>query len=300
MAEPKKPFAGATHQQRGTEEYVKAVRWAKDGDHPQVVRYPIERRELKGLLVVSEKEKYGLRFGDWIVEDAEGRIYVVSGQKRVVEELVEDAPTGSGVFRKVKRELPSEFDERYQPLGQDRAASAVPMIAAAVIAVLGLVFGDASQLPLVAGFGVTHLMYYSALLGQWNGLTNGVFDLDTDTIKVSAHTNTYSVNQDVHDFFDDVTNEVTGTNYTAGGATLASVTLTRSTTTVTFDAADVVWSQSGAGFSTARKFVIYRSTGSAATSRLFSVVTADGDVGNVTGDLTLAWNASGIATWSTT
>jgi hypothetical protein len=147
---------------------------------------------------------------------------------------------------------------------------------------------------------VTHLMYYSALLGQWNGLTNGVFDLDTDTIKVSAHTNTYTVNQDTHDFFDDATNEVTGTNYTAGGATLASVTLVRATTTVTFDAADVVWTQSGAGFSTARKFVVYRSTGVGTTSRLFSVVTADADVGNVTGDLTIQWNVSGIATWSTT
>lgn len=150
------------------------------------------------------------------------------------------------------------------------------------------------------GFGVTHLMYYSSLLGQWTGLTNGVFDLDTDTIKVSAHTNTYTVNQDTHDFFDDVTNEVSGTNYTAGGATLGSVSVTRSTTTVTFDAADVVWTQSGAGFSNGRKFVIYRSTGTAATSRLFSVVTADADVGNVTGDLTIQWNASGIATWSTT
>jgi hypothetical protein len=148
--------------------------------------------------------------------------------------------------------------------------------------------------------GVTHLMYYSALLGQWNGLANGVFDLDTDTMKLSAHTNTYAPNQDVHDFFDDVTNEVTGTNYTAGGETLASKTVTRATTTVTFDAADVTWLQSGAGFSTARKFVLYRSTGTAATSRLFSVVTADADVGNVTGDLSVVWNASGIATWSTT
>ena len=148
--------------------------------------------------------------------------------------------------------------------------------------------------------GVTHLMYYSALLGQWNGLANSVFDLDTDTIKVAAATNTYSVNQDTHDFFDDITNEVTGTNYTAGGATLASVTVARATNTVTFDAADVVWTQSGAGFSTARKFPIYKSTGVAATSRLYSVVTADGDVGNVTGDLTRAWNASGIATWTTT
>lgn len=149
------------------------------------------------------------------------------------------------------------------------------------------------------GLGVTHLMYYSSIKGQWDGTANGVFDLDTDTIKVSAHTNTYSINQDTHDFFDDVTNEVTGTNYTAGGATLASPTVTRSTGTVTFDGADIVWTQSGAGFSTGRKFVVYKSTGSAPTSRLFSVVTADADVGNVTGDLTIAWNPSGIATWST-
>lgn len=149
-------------------------------------------------------------------------------------------------------------------------------------------------------FRVTHLMYYSALLGQWNGLTNGVFDLDTDTMKLSGHTNTYTVNQDTHDFFDDVTNEVTGTNYTAGGATLASKTVARSTGTVTFDAADVVFTQSASGFSTGRKFVIYRSTGTASTSRLFSVITADADVGNVTGDLTIAFNASGIATWTTT
>lgn len=146
----------------------------------------------------------------------------------------------------------------------------------------------------------THLMYYSALLGQWTGLANGVFDLDTDTIKASHHTNTYTVNQDTHDFFDDVTNEVTGTNYTAGGNTLASVTVTRSTTTVTFDAANITITQSGAGFSNGRKMVIYRSTGTAATSRLFSVFTADADYGNVAGDLLVDFNASGIATWSTT
>lgn len=161
-------------------------------------------------------------------------------------------------------------------------------------------------LPLAAWFertwclGVSHLMFYPALLGQWNGLSNGVFDLDTDTNKLSAHTNTYSVNQDTQDFWDDVTNEVSGGNYTAGGATLASVTLTRSTNTVTFDAADVVWTQSGTGFTNGRKFVIYRSTGTASTSRLFSVITADNDVGNLSGDLTIQFNASGIATWSTT
>ena len=162
--------------------------------------------------------------------------------------------------------------------------------------------------PLVAWYertwcmGVTHLMYYSAIKGQWDNTTNGVFNLGSggSTIKVAAATNTYSINQDTHDFFDDITNEVTGTNYTAGGATLGSQTLTRSTTTVTFDGADITWTQSGAGFSTARKFPVYLSTGTASTSRLFSLVTADADVGNVTGDLTIQWNASGIATWSTT
>jgi hypothetical protein len=146
----------------------------------------------------------------------------------------------------------------------------------------------------------THLMYYSALLGQWDGTANAVFDLNTDTMKAAIATNTYSVNQDTHDFFDDVTNEVSGTNYTAGGSTLASLSISRSTTTVTWDAADVSITQSGAGFSTGRKVIVYRSTGTAATSRLFSVFTADADFGNVAGDLTIQWNASGIATWSTT
>lgn len=180
-------------------------------------------------------------------------------------------------------------------------AFVVAVIVAALAAVLRILLAPVARwYERTWCLGVTHLMYYPALLGQWNGLANAVFDLDTDTIKTSAHTNTYTPNQDVHDFFDDVTNEVTGTGYTAGGATLGTVTLTRSTTTVTFDAADVVWSQNAAGFANARKFVNYRSTGAASTSRLFSVVTADADVGNVTGDLTLQWSASGIATWSTT
>jgi hypothetical protein len=169
------------------------------------------------------------------------------------------------------------------------------LIAAAVVVRLAVTQDDSA----VYLFSVTHLMYYRALLGQWNGLANSVFDLDTDTMKLAATTNTYAPNQDTHEFFSDVTNEVSGTNYTAGGATLASPTVTRSSGTVTFDAADVVWTQSGTGFSTARKFPLYRSTGAAATSKLYSVITADNDVGNVTGDLTIQFNVLGIATWTT-
>jgi len=265
-------FKGATHRMVNGGEPVKAVCWKKDGDHPKVERYPIERRSYKGLLVAGPKDKLALHFGDWIIEDAKGRYWI--------------EPAGALSTAK------------YAPLGSGAGPAAVVAVLALAAAVLGLILGQPSDLPLL--FGVTHLMYYSSIKGQWDGTANGVFDLDTDTIKVSAHTNTYAPNQDTHDFFDDVTNEVTGTNYTAGGATLASPTVTRSTNTVTFDAADVVWTQSGAGFSTARKFVVYKSTGVSTTSRLGSVVTADADVGNVTGDLTIAWSAGGIWTWTTT
>lgn len=264
---------GGHYLREGAVESVVATQWVKDGDHPKVQRYPIEGREYKGLLEMSPKEKFPLRFGDWVVEDQQGRLYVVSSERFVAEY--------------------KEVEEQVTP-------KAPPAVVALLVGLAILI----SWLQPDAGFpvmlGVTHLMYYPALLGQWNGLANAVFDLDTDTMKVSGHTNTYTPNQDTHDFFDDVTNEVSGTNYTAGGATLGSPTVARSTGTVTFDAADTVWTQSAGGFSNARKFVIYRSTGSAATSRLFSVVTADSDVGNVTGDLTLQWNASGIATWTTT
>jgi hypothetical protein len=48
-------------------------------------------------------------------------------------------------------------------------------------------------------------------------LMNGSVDLDTDTIKVMLNTSTYVADQDVHAKRSDVTNEVTGTGYTAGG-----------------------------------------------------------------------------------
>jgi hypothetical protein len=73
-------FEGATHRLAGGGP-VKAVRWVKDGDHAKVERYPIERREFKGLLVAGPKEKFGLRFGEWILEDAEGRLWIESSQE---------------------------------------------------------------------------------------------------------------------------------------------------------------------------------------------------------------------------
>lgn len=276
-------FEGATHRIMPGGEPVKVTRWLKDGDHPQVERYPHEKGNrpgaalaFKGLLRAGPKVKFGLRFGEYIVEDAKGRLYIIGAQ-----------------------ELPGA----YVPLkaeGPGAVATAAMFIFAAACALLAR--GLDSDTPLLIGFGVTHLMYYSILLSQWTGGTNGVLDLDeaNDDMRLSAHTNAYTPNQDTHNFFDDVTNEVTGTNYTAGGAALGSQTVSRSTGTVTFDASDVVWLQDPSGFSNARKFVLRRHNATPANAPLFSVVTADADVGNVTGDLTIAWHSSGIATWSTT
>ena len=44
----------------------------------------------------------------------------------------------------------------------------------------------------------------------------GEVDFDTAALKVSLHTSTYVPNKD-HAYFSDVTNEVSGTGYTAGG-----------------------------------------------------------------------------------
>jgi hypothetical protein len=74
-------FEGATHRLVHSGEPVKATHWKKDGDHPLVERYPVERREYKGLLVAGQKQKFGLRFGEWIVEDARGRLWVESSQE---------------------------------------------------------------------------------------------------------------------------------------------------------------------------------------------------------------------------
>lgn len=124
---------------------------------------------------------------------------------------------------------------------------------------------------------------------------NGGIDLDTDTIKVALVTADYTPSQDDHEYFDDVTNEITGTGYTAGGATLADITVTQDNTgnTAVVDAADSSWAS--ASF-TARAAVIYKDTGDAATSPLIKYVDfgANKTVANDT--FVVIWDADGILT----
>lgn len=124
-------------------------------------------------------------------------------------------------------------------------------------------------------------------------IMNGSIDLDTDTIKVALVTSSYTPDQDAHDNFDDVTNEVSGTGYTAGGAALGSKTVTVDNTDNegVFDAADTVWTTSTI---TARGAVLYKDTGTASTSKLICYFDFSSDQISSSGDFTIAWNAEGI------
>lgn len=68
----------------------------------------------------------------------------------------------------------------------------------------------------------TSKVYGKALLS----LASGSINFPSDTIKAMLLTSSYTPNLDTHQFKSDLTSEVTGTNYTAGGVTLSSKTAT--------------------------------------------------------------------------
>ena len=98
----------------------------------------------------------------------------------------------------------------------------------------------------------------------------------TDTIKVALCTSSFTPNIDTMAFFSDITNEVVGAGYTAGGATLAGKTVTIDTATdrAYLDATDVTWAASTL---TARYIIIYKSTGTPATSSLVGYIDLGSD-----------------------
>lgn len=126
-------------------------------------------------------------------------------------------------------------------------------------------------------------------------IMNGDIALDTDTIKVALVTSTYVPDVDAHTKFSDITNELAASGgYTAGGATLTSLVVSVDNTDNegVFDAADTTWST--ATFSGARGGVLYKSTGSAATSPLIGYIDFGSDKAGTGGDFTIQWNAEGI------
>jgi hypothetical protein len=116
----------------------------------------------------------------------------------------------------------------------------------------------------------------------------GNIDFDTDAFKVMLVTSAYAENKDTHTKRSDVTNEVTGTGYAAGGiavgATVSAVDTANDRVDVTFAA--VSWP--GSTITGARKAVYYKSRGGAATAdELVMVVDAGSDQNTVIGTMSL-------------
>lgn len=103
-------------------------------------------------------------------------------------------------------------------------------------------------------------------------LFRGDVDLASDTIKVALVTG-YSPTIDGDLNWDDVSSlEVDGAGYTAGGATLANVSVTQDDAAdeAVFDAGDVEWADLDVG--TPSHAIIYMDSGTASTSPLIAYV----------------------------
>jgi hypothetical protein len=121
-------------------------------------------------------------------------------------------------------------------------------------------------------------------------LAKGSIDFDTDTFKVMLVTSSYSADKDAHLKRSAVTNEVTGTGYTAGGqTTTATVTKDTANDRVDIAFANVTWATSTI---TARAAVIYKSRGGASSAdELVAYVDFNSDTVSAGGNFTVTFSS---------
>jgi hypothetical protein len=127
------------------------------------------------------------------------------------------------------------------------------------------------------------------------GLINGDINLGSDTLKIALVASAYVPDIDAHTAYDDVTNEMPATGgYTTGGQTLSGVTVLTDLANdrAALDADDVTWTTST--ITAARGAVIYKDTGTPATSTLICYIDFATDKSSSGGDFTIAWDATGI------
>jgi hypothetical protein len=130
---------------------------------------------------------------------------------------------------------------------------------------------------------------------------NKEVDFISDDIAASLHTVSYVPNQDTHDFFDDLTNQLSTANgYTAEDGTgtgklLAGKGHTNTLNVSSLDADNLVWTSSGAGFASRILALSDVTTNTTTTDPLLLWVdfgqteTASGG-----GTLTVDWSGSDI------
>jgi len=119
-------------------------------------------------------------------------------------------------------------------------------------------------------------------------ILGGIQDLDTDTLKLALYTS--SATMDATTTAYSTTNEVSGTGYTAGGATVAGAAITTSGTTAYVDFTDTTWASATI---TARGALLYNSS---KANRAIAVLDFGADKTSTAGDFTVQWPAAGAST----
>jgi hypothetical protein len=121
------------------------------------------------------------------------------------------------------------------------------------------------------------------------GVLDGTFDFSSGTsqvFKIALYTSSATLGRDYYGIF--VTNEVSGTGYTAGGNTLTiSTNPTSSGTTAFLDFADTTWSTATI---TARGALIYLADGG--TNPAVAVLDFGADKTSTAGDFTIVFPAA--------
>src|SRR6056297_3408786 len=128
-------------------------------------------------------------------------------------------------------------------------------------------------------------------------LGKGNIDYTSDTFKLMLMTDSYTPDVDTEAFRSDLSNEASGTNYTAGGQEVASVTLTQDNTNdrAVVDFADEVFSN--VTLSNVDAAVLYKSTGVASTDALICYIDfTEGSQDVVANDFTVTPPADGVLT----
>lgn len=128
----------------------------------------------------------------------------------------------------------------------------------------------------------------------YTDIGSGNINLRDDNFKIMLVTSTYSPNIDTHNRRDDVTNEVVGDGYTAGGAAILANDVTQDDTNnlAFWDADDVTWPNSTI---TARGAVIYKNrAGASSADELVKYFDFGSDQITSNTEFKITFNAGGI------
>jgi hypothetical protein len=134
-------------------------------------------------------------------------------------------------------------------------------------------------------FGLTLEKYF---------IDTGGVSLEGETNKIALVQDGYTPNFDTHDFHADLTNEVSGTNYTAEGVALTGTEITLSSGVLKFDGTDTVYGT--VTISDAMAGVLATAVGASATNQLVVLQDFTTAASATAADFTIQHNAAGIFT----